>query len=56
MENGSSAHKWGLIICGAGMYLLVLTATILMYVFYTKSHNGSEDCGLNKALISINLI
>lgn len=56
MENGSSSHKWGLVICGSGMYLLSLVATILMFIYYTESNDDSESCSLNKTLISLNLI
>lgn len=54
MENGSSGHKWGLIICGGGMYVLSFIATVLMYVYYTKS--DTEPCTLNKTFISLNMI
>lgn len=54
MEEGSSSHKWGLIICGVGMYIICFIATILMYLFYTKS--DTDSCSLNKTFISLNLI
>jgi len=54
MEDGSTCHKWMLLVCSVGMYLLSIVATILMFVYYTKG-SGSA-CSLNKTVISINII
>lgn len=55
MEEGSSCHKWGLLIATLSMYLVSFTATVLLFVFYTKPHGGSDSsCELEKFLISFN--
>jgi hypothetical protein len=53
-DEGSSCHKWGLIIASAAMYITAIAGTILMYVFYTKSE--TESCSLQKFVISANMI
>lgn len=52
-EEADSPRCWSilLVLCAFLMYAVVITATILFYIFYT---NG--DCGLNKFYISFNLI
>eukprot|EP00039_Didymoeca_costata_P001334 m.51642 g.51642 ORF g.51642 m.51642 type:complete len:457 (+) comp10745_c0_seq2:619-1989(+) len=55
LEDGSTTHKWLIILSSLGMYGLSITATILLFVFYTKSSDG-DNCGLNKFFISMNLI
>jgi len=54
VEEGSSCHKWGLLLSAGGLYLVAFVGTILMFVFYT--HSPTEDCGVNKFIISFNLI
>jgi hypothetical protein len=56
MEEGSNCHKWLMIICALGMYLSSLVATILMYVFYTKNTDGGSNCGVNKFVITWNML
>ncbi|XP_059810794.1 serine incorporator 1-like [Hypanus sabinus] len=53
MEDGNS-RCWfaALLICTAFNYLVSLAAVVVFYVFYTKP----DDCAINKAFISLNLI
>lgn len=57
MEEGSSCHKWGLLVACVAMYGLAITATILLFVYYTKDPSDpSNQCGKEKFFISFNLI
>ncbi|XP_072103506.1 serine incorporator 1-like [Mobula birostris] len=53
MEDGNN-RCWfaALFICTAFNYLVSLAAVVVFYVFYTKP----DDCAINKAFISLNLI
>jgi len=54
MEEGSGCHKWLIVLCSLGLYIVSFVVTVLMYVYYTKSE--TSNCNDNKFFISFNLI
>ncbi|CAO1629801.1 unnamed protein product [Sympodiomycopsis kandeliae] len=50
-ETDSNFWKFTLIGSTAGMYLLVIIGTILLYVFF-----GGSGCGLNTTVITLNML
>lgn len=56
MEEGSTFHKYLIVGSCGGMYVVWVAVTVLLYVFYTKSHSAGEQCHENKFFISANLL
>lgn len=54
-EEGRSCYKYLLLAASLLMFLMSITGTILMFVFYT-SGNETESCALPKFFIAFNLI
>lgn len=54
-EEGSKCYKWGLLTVSVSLFLVSITATILMYVFYAKGTVG-DSCGLSKFFITFNML
>jgi MFS family permease len=50
LEEGSTCHKWLLILSSLGMYAFSLTAIILMYVFYKRPNRWVRAMPLKQVL------
>jgi len=53
----SMARIWCVLLCGItiGLYLISITGTILMYIFYTNP-KGKSECGINNMAIIVNAV
>lgn len=54
MEDGSCCHKWALVTCSFGAYILALVITVCCFVFYTDAKD--DNCTLSKTALSVNIV